>query len=446
MIRILQSAGPTLKIILGALLVLICASMAITLIPGGIGTSLGVTGPGKGVIAKIGDEEVTVLQVQREARAMIRQQFPKGGEQASMLMPFFASQAAEQMISRKALVAEARRMGLRVNDDELRDELQNGRYASTFFPDGKFIGQDEYETLLQRNDLTIPQFEEGEKEQILIRKLEALVSSSAYVGEPEVRAELTRRSTKVKFDYAVISEADILKGLHPTDAELTAFYERNKATYANAIPEKRQIQYAVVETAKIAAATPVTAQDLQSYYDQHRNEYRVAEQVKVAHILIKTPLPEPGAKVDDKAVEEAHKKAEDVLKQVKAGGDFAQLAEKYSDDPGSAKNGGDLGFIGRGRTVPEFEKAAFSNSGTVRPRPMKPRSPPFFALPGSSEYFSASWAKSPPAFTCFRTSSAFLCASSTALSSTLAPGSGNGVLIRMWATLTCSATRYSSRC
>ena len=84
------------------------------------------------------------------------------------------------------------------------------------------------------------------------------------------------------------------------------------------------------------------------------------EQVKVSHILIKTPLPGPDGKVDEKGVAEARAKAEDVLKQVKAGGDFAKLAEKYSDDPGSGKSGGELGWIGRGRTVPEFEKAAFS--------------------------------------------------------------------------------------
>ena len=79
MIRQLQNAGPTVKIILGALLVLICASMAITLIPGGIGSSFGIGAPPAGVLATIGDQTVTVPEVQREARAMIRQQFPRGG-------------------------------------------------------------------------------------------------------------------------------------------------------------------------------------------------------------------------------------------------------------------------------------------------------------------------------------------------------------------------------
>jgi peptidyl-prolyl cis-trans isomerase D len=359
MIRQLQNAGPTVKIILGALLVLICASMAITLIPG-MGSGVGIGSTPAGVLATIGDQTVTVPEVQREARAMIRQQFPRGGPQASMLLPYFASQAAEQLINEKALVAEAHRMGLRVNDEELRDELRHGQLGSMLFPDGKFVGTEEYENFVQRNDMTVPQFESLEKDFILVRKLRALVSSSAFVGEPEVRDEFDRRNTKVKFEYAVITQADILKGLHPADEELKAFYERNKASYNNSIPEKRQIKYVVVDNSKVAAATTVTDQDLQTYYNQQRETFRVPEQVKVSHILIKTPLPESGAKEDPNAIAAARAKADDVLKQVKAGGDFAKLAEKYSDDPGSAKSGGELGFIGRGRTVPEFEKAAFS--------------------------------------------------------------------------------------
>jgi peptidyl-prolyl cis-trans isomerase D len=362
MIRQLQNAGPTLKIILGALLVIICASMAITLIPGGIGSSFGIGAPPAGVLATVGDQQVTVSEVQREARGMIRRQFPRGGPQASALLPYFASEAAEQLINEKALDVEAHRMGLRVSDDELRDELQHGQFGATFFPDGKFVGQEEYENLLQRADLTVPQFEAQVKEEILRRSLRALVASSAFVGETEVRDELERRFAKVKFEYAVITQGDVLKGLHPTDEELKAFYERNKATYNNSIPEKRQIKYVVLDSAKIAAATTVTDQDLQAYYDQHRDEYRVPEQVKVSHILFKTPLVAPGAKEDEKAVADVRAKAEGVLKELKAGGDFAKLAEKYSDDPGSAKSGGELGWIGRGRTVPEFEKAAFSLS------------------------------------------------------------------------------------
>ena len=104
----------------------------------------------------------------------------------------------------------------------------------------------------------------------------------------------------------------------------------------------------------------VTQDDLRAYYDNHRDQYRVPEQVKVSHILIKTPLPGPDGKVDEKGVAEAQQRAADLLKQIKNGAKLEDLAKKYSEDPGSAKQGGSLGWIGRGQTVPEFEKVAFS--------------------------------------------------------------------------------------
>src|SRR5256885_13367707 len=360
MIRFLQTPGPMLKIILGGVLLIICGSMVITLVPGGLGSAFGSGAPPRGVVARVAGEDVTTLEVPREARQMLRQQMPKAGAQAAMLLPFFASRAADNLINRKVLLVEAERLGLRVNDEELRDELQHGRYAQVFFPDGKFIGQDEYEARLRQADISVPEFEQEVKSEILFDKLRNLVTASAAVTEAEVRKEFERRNTKVKFDYAVLSKNDLLKSIHPTDAELKAFYERNKATYNNSIPEKRKLRYVVLETAKVEAQTQVTPDDLQAYYDQHRDEFRVPEQVNVRHILIKTPLPGPDGKVDTKGADEARKKAEDVLKQIKSSGNFAELAKKYSEDPGSAKNGGSLGWIGKGRTVPEFEKAAFS--------------------------------------------------------------------------------------
>jgi peptidyl-prolyl cis-trans isomerase D len=360
MIRFLQTPGPLKKVILGGMLLVICAAMVVTLIPGGLGSSLGLTGPGRGVVARVSGEEVTTLEVQRAARQMVQQQFPRGGAQASMLLPFFAQRAADQLINEKVALAEAQHLGLRATEADVRDELQHGRYSGTFFPGGKFIGENEYQQLLQQHDLTVPLFEQGVKDEILFDKLRTLVAGSAAVSPAEVRQQFEKQSSKVKFDYAVLRKDDLLKEIHPSESELKAFYDRNKGTYTNSIPEKRQIKYVVIDTASIAAQTPVSQQDLQAYYDQHREDYRQPEQVNVRHILIKSPLPGPDGKVDQKAADEARKKAEDVLKQVKAGGNFAELAKKYSEDPGSAKNGGSLGPIGRGRTVPEFEKAAFS--------------------------------------------------------------------------------------
>jgi peptidyl-prolyl cis-trans isomerase D len=197
---------------------------------------------------------------------------------------------------------------------------------------------------------------------ILLTKLQALISGSASASENEIHSQFMKDNSKVKFEYAVLKQDDLRKGLHPTDEELKAFYETHKGSYANSVPEKRKVKYAIVETGKAAADVQVTSDDLRTYYDQHRDQYRMPEQVKVSHILIKTPLPGPDGKVDEKGVAEARHRAEDLLQQLKSGAKLEDLAKKYSEDTGSAKQGGSLGWIGKGQTVPEFEKTAFSLS------------------------------------------------------------------------------------
>jgi peptidyl-prolyl cis-trans isomerase D len=361
MIRFLQTPGPLKKVILGGLLTIICVFMVITLVPGFGSTDFFGTGaPAKGVVATVAGSDITSLEVQREARQMVQQQFPRGGPQLAMLMPYFASQAAEQLISRTAIIAEAQRLGLRATDDDLRDELQHGRYATVFFPEGNFVGQAAYEERLQQANLTITQFEKGVKDDILLEKLRNLVAGSALVTDAEIHEKFVKDNTKVKFDYAVLHKEDILKTLHPAEAELKAYYDQHKAAYANSIPEKRKIKYALIDSAKVQAGIQVSHQEIEAYYDQHRDEYRVPEQVNVRQILIKTPLPGADGKVDAKGVEDARKKGEDALRQLKAGTKFEDVAKKYSDDP-SGKTGGSIGWVRRGGfPVPEVDKAAFS--------------------------------------------------------------------------------------
>src|SRR6202795_4746327 len=359
MIRFLQTEGPFKKIVLSGLLLLICAAMVIAFIPGNLGSDLTGT-PGKGVVAKVDGEDITAEEVRETARGMLQQQGAQLGANAAMLLPFFAQRAADQLVDRQALVAEAQHLGFKATPQEIRDELQHGSYSEIFFPGGTFIGEAEYEGLLQQHNLTPTTFEDSVGKQILISKLQALITGTASVSEAAIRQEFDKQNTKVKFEYAVLSQDDIKKGLHPTTEELKAFYDSHQKNYANSVPEKRKVKYVMIDLSKIQNGVQVTHDELQSYYNQHRDQYRVAEQAKVSHILIKTPLPGPDGKVDEKGVAEAQKRAEDLLKQLKTGAKFEDLARKYSEDPGSAKEGGSLGWIGKGRTVPEFEKAAFS--------------------------------------------------------------------------------------
>jgi peptidyl-prolyl cis-trans isomerase D len=361
MIRFLQTEGPFKKIVLSGLLLLICAAMAITLIPG-VGSS--DTFNKAGVIAKVNGEDITAQQVRETANQMAQQQAQQYGANASMLMNFLIQQsiprAADQLIDREALLAEAQRMGLKATPQEVKDELQHGTYAQIFFPGGTFIGQAEYEGFLQQHDMTPTIFETNVGKEIQIHKLQALITGSAAVSDAAVRTEFVKENTKVKFDYAVLKEDDIKKGLHPTDVELKAYYDSHQKSYANSVPEKRKIKYAVLDTAKVQSAVQVTRDDLQAYYNEHRDQYRVPEQIKVSHIWIKMPLPGADGKIDDKGVAEAQRRADDLLKQLKSGAKFEDVAKKYSEDTGSANVGGSLGWIGKSQMGADFEKAASS--------------------------------------------------------------------------------------
>ena len=360
MIRFLQTPGPTKKIILGGLLLVVCVMMIITLVPGGMfGDYFGSGISTAGVVAKVGTNDISLQQVAQRARMIGRQQFR--GNVPPSLMPFLMQRAADNMITMGALAYEADRMGLGVSDSELADYLHQGQFGQVFFPEGKFIGDEQYANFIQSQwGLSVAQFEKELKDQLAQQKLLAAVSAAATVSDKEIQEQVTKDGTKVKFDYALLTLDDVKKQVKVTDVELKAFYDQNKQQYVNSIPEKRKARYILIDTAKVAAATPVTEADLQAYYNQHQDEYRIPETVTVRHILIKTPTPGPDGKVDQKGVDAAKAKAEDVQKQLKAGGDFAELAKKNSDDPGSAQNGGLLPPITRGRTVPEFEQAAFN--------------------------------------------------------------------------------------
>lgn len=359
MLKFLQKEGPVKKYVLGGILVFICLAMSAYLIPGGFGDYFTGTVTQAGVLAVVGDQSVGLQEVAQRARMIGRQQFR--GNIPDSLMPFLMQRAADSMITQGAMVYEADRMGLGVSNEEVRSYLHQGQLGEVFFPGGNFIGDEAYEQFVQNQfGLSVVEFERELKAQIASQKLLAAVGAPATVSDKQIKEQVDKDQTKVKFDYAIITLDDIKKNIHPTDAELKAFYDQNKQEYVNSIPEKRKARYIIVDRAKIADNIEISQADLQQYYSQHQDEFRVPETVTVRHILIKTPVPGADGKVDQKGVDAAKAKAEDIEKQLKNGADFATLAKQYSEDPGSAQNGGLLPPLTRGRTVPEFEQAAFN--------------------------------------------------------------------------------------
>ena len=154
----------------------------------------------------------------------------------------------------------------------------------------------------------------------------------------------------------MISADDLRKTINPSDSDLEAFFKKNAARYAQAVPEERKITYFAFTQEQIPGGVPQpTQQQIQQYYNDHLSDYQVPEQAKSRHILISVP-----AGADAKTDAAAKAKAESVLKQLQAGGSWTELAKKYSDDPGSKDQGGELGFAQRGKMVPEFDKAIFT--------------------------------------------------------------------------------------
>jgi peptidyl-prolyl cis-trans isomerase D len=354
MIRFLQSGTKAQKYLLSTFLLIICVGMVVYLIPGFM-SDAGATQ--SGVVATVGDQKIQAEEVNQLVQAQMRgQNLPPG------LAGFFAQRAVQSLIQRAEVQYEAKRMGLSVSDEEVRNEMRNGQYKEIFFPGGQWIGQNQYEDLMRSNNLTVEKFERGLRDELLQRKLFNAITASVNVTPAEVEQAYKDQNTQVKFQYAYLDMATVTKEIKPTDAELKAYFDANKARYQNAIPEKREVRYFLLNDREAENKVTVSDAEVQNYYNAHQEQYRMPDRVRVRHILISMPKTEPGAKPDQKGIDEARAKAEDVLKQVKAGGNFAELAKKYSQDPGSASNGGELGWVVKGQTVEEFEKAAFNQS------------------------------------------------------------------------------------
>ncbi len=363
MIRFLQSKDNRLvKALFVVIIAAASVSMVVYLIPGLAGQG-GISASDYAVVyphwySKIFASGVTISQgkVSNQARQQLQQRNPQYASNP-MIVNLFEQQVGQQLVQQQILLAEAAALGITANSDDVAQFLHEGQAGQVLFPNGKFIGQDQYASLIaSRFDMSIPEFEDSVKNDITIQRLRAYVTGGVSVSEKEARAQYLKNGTKIKFDYAVISSDDIRKAINPTDAELEAFFKKNAARYANAVPEERTIAYFAFTPNDVPGGVQQpTQQEIEAYYNAHKSEYSVPEQAKSRHILIKV-----AANADAKTVSAAQAKAQDVLKQVESGGNWTDLAKKYSDDPGSKDSGGELGFAKRGQMVPEFDNAIFT--------------------------------------------------------------------------------------
>ena len=297
------------------------------------------------MVAQVGDQTISVVDVQNQLSKSTR-----GSQIPPALVPLYTQQALDQLVEEKMLALEADRMGLRVSDEEHADLLK--KLVPTAFTGDTFIGMDRYTQEVQaRFQMSVPEFETEVKSALLQQKFQQLVTDGVTASDDEVHEEFRRENEKVKLDYVLIKPEDLLSKVEVSDADLAAYFEKNKAQYV--VPERRTVDYALLSLAQLRQRSQISDDDEKVYYQSHIEQYKLEDRAHVAHILFKT------VGMTDAEAAEVKKKADDVLNKAKHGGNFADLAKQYSEDTSKDK-GGDLGWIVRGQTVPEFEAAAFS--------------------------------------------------------------------------------------
>jgi len=339
MFDLFRSSQKGKKILLSVVLGVVALSMLLYLIPGA-GMSTG-SGSNDQIVAEIGTDSITVRQVEQGIRNVIQ-----GRQVSPDVISAIVPQLVEQTITDRALAYEAKRLGFQVTDNQLATVIRTSPQVANMTPQ-------QYQMFIeQQYNQTVPEYEGNLRLGLLSEDIMKIALEGAFVSPAEVEAEYRRRNEMATVEYIAFDPAKLADQVKPTTEELKAYFEKNKAFFP--APESRQVQLIVADQVKVGESLQIPDSQVQSYYNSNKDQFRTKERVKARHILISI-LNKPAAEVP-----KLKAKAEDLLKQIKAGGDFAKLAEQNSDDKSNASKGGDLGWVSRGQMVPEFEKATFA--------------------------------------------------------------------------------------
>jgi peptidyl-prolyl cis-trans isomerase D len=344
MFDLFRSRAKSMRYLLIVLLSLVALSMVITLIPG---FGSGMSSAQDDAVARIGDEVVTTRYISQ----VLEQQF-RSGQLNRAVAEIAIPTIVNQVVGELSTAYQARRMGFAVSDQELIQGIQT--LAPQFFQNGEFVGKEAYQAMLAQMNLTIPEFERKVRQQLLLDKLQRVAFDGIVVAPRELEAEYQKRTEKSRLEVVKFDPTDLNSTISPTRQEMEDHLKANQLRYQ--IPAKRDLGIIIADADRLGEALAIPEDEIRRQYETNKTtRYTVNERVKVRHILVKA---DSNASKEDKA--KAKAKAEDLLKQIKGGADFAELAKKNSDDPGSGSNGGDLDWVQRGQMVPPFENAAFS--------------------------------------------------------------------------------------
>jgi peptidyl-prolyl cis-trans isomerase D len=343
MLDIMRKKKQMTAFVLWAIIIALGLSMLVWGI--NIGGSSGSTGPGS-YAAIVDDHPITVQEFKdnfEQSIRMLQEQTPEGLDPKILKSLGLSQQVLDRLIRGKIVEILADRWNLSVSPNEVRQAIINYPQLQV---NGRFVGLEQYKALLSRNRIRLESFEDDIRYDLLSAKLSRLITDSLEISDEDLKEEFIKRNQSTKVAYVVLKKDNFKNRVKPTEEELQSYFDSHKDAYT--VKEKRRAEYLLIPTSKILPDIKVSEQEIEDEWAKNP----APETVEAAHILFLVKNPSEKAQVQSKA--------ESVLEQIRKGGDFAALARKYSEDPGSAEQGGYLGTFPRGQMVKEFEDAAFS--------------------------------------------------------------------------------------
>jgi len=308
---------------------------------------------GEGYVAIVDGEEIPrreYEQALRDHHERMRSMLGANFDSAMLNTFEVRNSVLERLIQQRLLRREAVANGFIVLDSQLVETIRD---IPAFQRENKFSKQ-QYEELLRNQGLTPVMFESRVRQELLLQQLLDGYSENAFA--PRIVAERVQYLSGVQREISQlqITPEQFLSQVIPTEADITAYYEKHKADFN--LPERARIEYLVLSLDAVAKNETVSDEAVYTYFSEHQDEFGQSEERRASHILISVS---PDSSDDEK--QKARDKAEGILEQVRQNPEkFAEITKENSDDPGSAAQGGDLGFFGRGVMVKSFEDKIFS--------------------------------------------------------------------------------------
>lgn len=302
-------------------------------------------------VAKVNGDSITVQQFGKSLQELRDNMKEKTGPGFTD-NPEVRKAVLDKLIDTRLLADEVKRGGYVISDEMLTKYVVS---MPEFQKDGRF-SQDVYDQVLAANGLTPSRFESRMRGDLLTQQARNSISGLAFA--PHAASETTLRTQYQMREVSVFSfrPDDYLAQAKVDPAELKIYYDKHQNEFL--VPEQVKLDFVIFSANSLIASMQATDEEAKKYYEENASKYQGDEERRASHILITF-----GAGKDEAAKAATRKKAEQVLAEVKKSPDkFDALAKKYSQDPGSAEKGGDLGLIKRGLMVKPFEDAVFSMS------------------------------------------------------------------------------------